>query len=155
MARRLGSLAGAALTAALCLGGCSSSASPTGSAATATPSASRSDAPQSASTPQDRAACEQMDRLVIKMTSVASRWQRTDERSNRATSSAVRRLATAMTAAGNEATTAAVRDGLRGNGAAYLGLAEAIDQADPTRISQTIRKTQGRYTAYKRVCRQG
>jgi len=155
MTRRFGNLAPASLAAALCLVGCSSPAPPAGSPTTETPSASRSDSPQSASTSQDRAACDQMDTLVEKMTSVANRWQRTDDRSDKATSSAVRRLAVAMSAAGNEATTAAVRDGLNENGEAYLALADAMDTADPTKISKAISKTQGHYTTYKQVCRPG
>ena len=155
MARRSGNLAVASLAAALSLAGCSSPASQTDSATTGTPSPSRSDSPQSASTSQDRAACDRMDRLVVKMTSVAHRWQRTDDRSDKATSSAVRRLADAMSVAGNEATTAAVRDGLNENGEAYLALADAMDTADPTNISKAISKTQGHYTTYKQVCRPG
>jgi hypothetical protein len=155
MARRSGNLAVASLAAALCLAGCSSPASQTDSATTGTSSPSRSDSPQSASTSEDRAACDRMDRLVVKMTSVAHRWQRTGDRSDTATSSAVRRLAEAMSAAGNEATTPAVRAGLRHNGEAYRGLAEAIDEANQTKISKAIAKTQAQYTTYKRVCRPG
>jgi hypothetical protein len=64
-------------------------------------------------------------------------------------------LADAMSVAGNEATTVAVRDGLRENGEAYLALADAIDTAGPTKISKAIRKTQGHYKTYMRVCRPG